>query len=433
MTLSILLSWAASLALAQSHPLYVPLSDGANGALHLPDGNPSPTVGVVIVHRTSNVMNHLGCWELSKRGFAVFCLNTRFENNEAELDWEKIVLDVKQAVEYLKKEQRVAKVILFGHSGGGATTTFYQAVAENGPSFCQDPRKLTHCDDSVAGLPLADGVVLVDAHPAIAVNALRAMNPAVFDESRPDLLRPDLDPLNPANGYNPNGKSHYSADFVKRATAAQARRMNEWIDRALYIRELIKLGKWKYPDNDSIIIPRANDRVTNLFSYDTDLLCCTLKPQKLLKDDGTMVTQIIKSVRKPDPGLAKSNATFNSGARVLTLTSFLSGNAIRATDSLDYDKIDWCSSNNSVPCALKSISAPVLIAAMQAHYFIRDSEFFLENAKSADKEFITVEGALHPITPCKDCVGGPYKNSTKIFFDYLAKWMNTRFAAKSGM
>jgi pimeloyl-ACP methyl ester carboxylesterase len=416
--------------MAQSNPLYVPLNGGANGALYRPDNNPSPAVGVVIVHRTSNFMNHLGCTELAQRGFAVFCMNTRFENNEALVNWEKIALDVKQGVEYLKNKQRVSKVILFGHSGGGATTTFYQAVAENGPSFCKDPHKFTQCDDTLASLPRADGVVMVDAHPAIAVNSLRAMNPAVFDESRPDLVRPDLDPYNPANGYNPNGVSHYSPEFVKRFSEGQAKRMNEWIDRALYIRELIKAGKWKYTDDDSIIISRANDRATNIFAYDTSIQCCTKRPQKLLKNDGSVVTQIVKSVRPPDLTRAKANGTYDEGARILTITSFLSANAIRATDSLDYNQIDWCSTNNSVPCALKSISAPLLITAMGAHYFISDSEYYFDTAKSADKDFVVIEGAVHGITPCKECEGGPYDNSVKNFFDYVAKWINTRFAAK---
>jgi len=117
---------------------------------------------------------------------------------------------------------------------------------------------------------------------------------------------------------------------------------------------------------------------------------------------------------------------------VLTLTSFLSANAIRATDSLDYSKIDWCSSNNSVPCALRSISVPLLIVAMGAHYFVTDSEFYLDTAKSADKDFITIAGATHGITPCAECAGGPYDNSVRNFFDYVAKWINQRFPKRNG-
>jgi pimeloyl-ACP methyl ester carboxylesterase len=432
LALGFVIAVAVSPAVAQSNPIFVPFTGGAKALFYLPDNNPSPRVAVLTVHRTGDKFTALECTELSRRGFGVLCLNTRFQNNEALVEFEKIPLDVKQGVEYLKK-RGVSKVILLGHSGGGATTTFYQAVAEAGPAYCKGPNKITACDDSLAGLPRADGMLLLDAHPSNASNALRAMNPAVFNEQRPDLVEPSLDPFNPANGYNPEGQSHYPPEFVKRYSAAQAKRMNEWIDRALLMRKLMKEGSWIYPDNDVIVIGRGNDRSTNIFAMDTSIQCCTKRPQRLLKNDGSIVTQMIKSVRPPDTTRAKMNGTFGDGSfnlggtRVLTVKSFLSANAIRATDSLDYSKIDWCSSNNSVPCALKTITVPVLIAAMQGHYFVTDSEYFLDIAKSTDKEFIAIEGAVHMFTPCTDCEGGPYNNSVKNLFDYVAKWINARF------
>ncbi len=93
------------------------------------------------------------------------------------------------------------------------------------------------------------------------------------------------------------------------------------------------------------------------------------------------------------------------------------------------DDIDWCSSNNSTPCALKSITVPMLITAMGAHYFIRDNEIHYEVAASKDKDFIVIEGATHGITPCTECekTPGQYSNSVKNFFDYVQKWINARF------
>ena len=81
------------------------------------------------------------------------------------------------------------------------------------------------------------------------------------------------------------------------------------------------------------------------------------------------------------------------------------------------------------PCALRSISVPVLITAMGAHYFIRDNEIHYEVFASKDKDFIVIEGATHGITPCVRCeqTPGQYSNSVKIFFDYVAKWVNARF------
>src|SRR6266478_3681900 len=169
---------------AQSNPLYVPLSGGVKAVLYKPDSNPSSQVGVIIIHRTADFLNHAGCTQLSQRGLTVLCMNSRFDNNETLVNWELIAQDVGAGVNYLKSIG-MAKVVLFGHSGGGPTTTYYQAVAENGPSYCQGPNKLHECDssgsNSVAGLPPADAIVLADGHPANGVNTLRGLNPSIRD------------------------------------------------------------------------------------------------------------------------------------------------------------------------------------------------------------------------------------------------------------
>ena len=121
-------------------------------------------------------MGYLGCTELSTRGFLVLCMNPRFDNNEAAVRWEDIALDVRSGVSFLRRQPGIAKVVLWGFSGGGPTTTFYQAVAENGPSYCQGPGKLIECGDDLAGLPPADALILVDAHPGNSVNGIRSLN-----------------------------------------------------------------------------------------------------------------------------------------------------------------------------------------------------------------------------------------------------------------
>ena len=66
---------------------------------------------------------------------------------------------------------------------------------------------------------------------------------------------------------------------------------------------------------------------------------------------------------------------------------------------------------------------------MGAHYFVRDSEIHYEVAASSDKDFVVIEGATHGITPCKACerTPGQYGNSVRNFFDYVQRWINTRF------
>ncbi|MBM4260690.1 MAG: alpha/beta hydrolase [Deltaproteobacteria bacterium] len=334
-------------------------------------------------------------------------------------------LDVKAGMEFLKKQPGVTKILLWGFSGGGPTTTFYQNVAENGVSVCQGPKKLVQCGDDLAGLPKADGLILVDAHPGNPVNGIRSLNPAVTDESRPDLLNPDLDLYNPKNGYNPKGPSTYSEEFKKKYFRAQAERMNRLIEKALAMQRQMKDGKYMYPDDDAFLIVRGEN--ARLMQLDPGVHATTAKPQKLIKNDGTVITEIVKSVRVPNLRSAQQNAQFENGTRLLTVKSFLSANAVRGTDSMD--GIDHCSSNNSPPCHLPQITVPTLITAMGGHYFIRDNEIHYELSGAKDKDYVVIEGAEHGQTPCRPCetTPGQYGNSVKNHYDYVRDWINKRF------
>ena len=420
------LVFSNSVAFGQSNPAYIQFSPAeVKGALHKPDSGPAPHVGILVSHRTSNVMGSLTCTELAKRGFMVLCMNPRSDNNEALVKWETIAVDVRSGVNFLRKQPGITTVLLLGGSGGGPTMSFYQAVAEKGVSYCQGRNKLVQCSSELANLPRADGIIFRDAHPGNPVNGIRSLNPAIVNETRAEQKNPELDPFNPENGYNPKGSSKYSEAFKKRYFKAQADRMNKLIDDALRKVALMQEGKYLYPDDDVFVVVGGGG--ARLMELDLSIHHSTIKPQKLLKNDGSIVIETVKSVRRANPALAKESATFENGTRLLTVRSFLSANATRASDSMD--GIDDCSTNNSTPCALRNISVPVLIAAMGAHYFIRDNEIHYEVAASADKDFITVEGATHGITPCVRCeqTPGQYSNSVKNFFDYVAKWVNTRF------
>ena len=165
----------------------------------------------------------------------VLCVNSRYDNNETLMRFEPIALDVKAGVEFLHRQPGITKVVLFGYSGGGSTMSFYQAVAENGPSYCRGPNKLSQCGEDLAGLPRADGIVFADAHPGEPVQIMRGLNPAFVEDKQTGKVRviAALDPFSPANGYNPHGTSHYSGAFLSRYFKAQATRMNDLIDMSL--------------------------------------------------------------------------------------------------------------------------------------------------------------------------------------------------------
>jgi pimeloyl-ACP methyl ester carboxylesterase len=425
------------IAAAQSRPELIPVPGRIKMALYRPDSGPAPTVAIIVMHRTSNYLTHRACTELSRRGFLMLCMNSRFENNEPAVDFEQLPLDVKGGVEFLRKQPGITKIVLFGHSGGGPIMALYQAVAEKGIGYCQSVNKLTQCPNTLAGLPPIDGIVFTDTHPGNAINLLRGINPSVANENNPPDAPPvaALDPFNPANGFNPSGASNYSQEFQDRYFRAQADRMNRLIDTARDKLNRMAAKAYPYPDDDVIVIPRGGNPGSGpgasaaLFIAQPDIAAVnsTTKPTRLLRNDGSIVSQVIKSVYVADPKLSQDNLRFGTGTKVYTLRSFLSANAIRAKHAIS--DIDFCSTNNSTVCAIQSITVPVLFAAMGAHYFIRDNEQMFELSASKDKDFITIEGAVHGFTPCTRCetTPGQYSNSVKNLFDYIAKWLNDRY------
>jgi len=418
-------------------PEYIQFSPSATkGALYYPDPDiyPTPNIAVIAIHRDSNFLSHLMTRELPKRGFVALGMNPRCDNNEAICaPWENNALDVKQGVEYLRKLPGIKHVILFGHSGGGPTMSFYQAVAEAGASFCQQPQKLMKCSDALDGLPKADALVLWDSHPGNGLGVMRSLNGAIINDAEiinnnaAPKFDPALDPFDPKHGYNPNG-STYTDEFKERFYIAQAARMNRLIDLALGKMQQIEAGTYIYPDNDAFIVPAVAG--TRLANHDASIDRTTSRPQRLLRNDGTLEDCcVVESVRAAgqSPDVSRSF----SGVGFSTLKSFLSVNAMRGAHSMQ--QIEWCSSNNSVPCNVEKISVPLLIVAMGGHYFLRDGETMFDSALSKDKEYLIVEGATHGGTPCTACMpegqkyDGRYDNSIKNNFDYLAEWINKRF------
>ena len=414
-------------AVAQLTVEEVNLGDGALARYRAKTAGPVSHIGFLAIHRTGDYRNHQSTTELANRGFGTLGIRTRFGNSEAAVDWELIALDIRNGIRFLKDVKGHTHVILIGHSGGGPSTSYFQAVAENGPSYCQGPKKLTECPFTGAEFTAADranGIVFADAHPGNTINRLRSLNASVVNEDQPfGPGNKNRDPFSEANGFNPDGDSVFSDQFVDNYSKAQSRRMNGLIEDALKIRREIKRGK-RDPANNAFVLVRDSARLSD---FSTGVHRGTLAPRKLLKDDGSIDdTQVVNTVRVPDPGNKQDD---EEDTQNLTITSFLSANAIRSNDSLD--DIDWCSSNNSTVCAVREISVPILVMAMQGHYFIRDGEEIYEESASADKDFAVVEGATHNLGNCPACAAfhgtGPYTNVPLNLWDYVADWTNARF------
>jgi len=425
-------STVASPASAQSHPEFVPLPR-VSAALYRPDSGPAPHVAFLVSHRTGNNLNNIACKELAKRGFLALCWNTRFVNNEAAVRWEDIAFDVKTTVDYVRSLPGITKVVLLGHSGGSPLMSYYEAVAEAGPNWCKGPDKIMQCSGNMDFKP-ADGIVFPDAHPGNGVQSLRGLNPSISVQKDGTVtIDPALDPFSPANGFNSEGASHYSKEFQARYYAAQSKEMNALIAKAQNRMQQLK-AQPLYGDDEVFAIvgggfSGAGAGSADLNSMDPSIpeLMSTMRPEKVLRNDGSIVKEIAHSVAVPEPENAKANHSFARGTKVFTLKSFLSANAVKSTNALD--GIDWCSTNNSTMCAVESIKIPTLIAAMGAFHFISDQELMYDRSAAKDKDYIVIEGALHGYVPCKACekTPGQYANSAKNLFDYIQKWTNERF------
>ncbi|HWH76892.1 MAG TPA: hypothetical protein VNT76_05950 [Candidatus Binatus sp.] len=80
---------------------------------------------------------------------------------------------------------------------------------------------------------------------------------------------------------------------------------------------------------------------------------------------------------------------------------------------------------------VQNVTVPLLTVAHQASFqnLIQEVEFNYLSAKSADKDFIVIEGSMTSIGACTNCAkpAAEYANARKNFFDFAAKWINERF------
>ena len=414
---------------------FVHLAQGAPAVLYEPiNPGAKAQVAVFVMHSAGDYLTHSACTELSKRGYRVLCANNSNDKNGLFNDGvlDRVLLEVKPGILYLRKYPGVKKIVLWGHSGGATVMAAYENIAENGIKICQDDAKVYKCPNSLAALPPADGVIMGDANWGLPIITLLGMNPAVTNENSM-MIDSDLDMFNPKNGFDPNG-SHYSEDFIRRFQAGQVKRYNALVKLALDRKALIEAGKGMYSDDEPFIIAGASFNTHTLFGTDTSLFSHTQKAWPLLHADGSLTTEVVHSLRLPESMTPKSQTTYAEALRT-TVKGFLSTYAIRvSSDEFSYGKddslrgIDWKSSWASPEGNAEGISVPVLTMGMTGSYEHSMDEVFHEHVKSADKTLVYVEGATHGYPTCKKCekTPGQYGDTVKTIYDYADKWLNQK-------
>ena len=413
---------------------FIRLGQGVPGVFYEPvQPGPKAQIGVFVMHSEGDYLQFSACTELSKRGYSVLCANNSTGKNGASNDTsiDRMMLDAKLAVAWLRKDPAIKKVVLLGHSGGGVLMSSYENIAENGLKACQGPEKILKCADALAGLPAADGIMLIDSNWGLPTMMLFSIDPAVTSEQTGQKLNPDLDLFNTQNGFDPAG-AHYSDRFVSKFEAAVGKRNNSLVKEALDRWADIQAGKAAYNDDDAFVVPGANflGGDNRLFAQDVRILSRTQKAWPLLHADGSSTTEIIQTARVPE-NLKSLTASYQAGALKTTVHTFLTTFAVRVNDDFRYNEdsvrgVDW-SSSYSVPVgSVQGISVPMLVMGMTGHWEFSAAESIYQSAKSSDKTLAYVEGATHGYTTCKKCekTPGQFGDTQKTTYDYVDKWLS---------
>lgn len=438
------LAVAAPVPAAAQAPEYVHLGQGVPGALYRP-ANPGPraATAVLIMHSSVDYLAFSGCRELSARGYTVLCANNGTSKTGASNDGvlDQVLLDLKAGVSWLRAQPVIAHVVLLGHSGGGTIMSAYQMIAEGGVAACRGADKIWQCPDSLAGLPRADGLMLIDSNWGLAAMTLFSIDPSVRSESGGMDTDPALDMFNPANGFRPDG-SRYAPAFVKAFLAAEGQRNNALIARAQAQMAAIAAGQGPYADDAPFTVPGAillggNNK---LFSQDVRLMSRTQGAWQLLHADGRASVQVVPTVRVAE-NRTSLTPSYLRGALKTSVRSYLSTYAIRTTPEFGYDEtgvhgVEWRSSYASPPGNVQGVGAPLLVMGMTGHWEFLAAETIYRLARSTDKTLQFVEGATHLYDTCKPCERQPgeFGDTQKTTYDAIAAWLAKpgRFSAPAG-
>jgi hypothetical protein len=107
---ALLLTFGTSQALAQPTPMMKQFSQfpgGAQGLYWVPSTGLISHIAFLAIHRTGDYLAHVSTQELPRRGFSVLGMNSRFKNNEADVEWELIALDVRAGVRFLRQQSGI--------------------------------------------------------------------------------------------------------------------------------------------------------------------------------------------------------------------------------------------------------------------------------------------------------------------------------------
>ena len=386
-------------------------------------------IGIVVMHSDEDYMGFIPNPELSKRGYTVIATVP----TQGKVISEKL-LNIKACVEYLRKDPNIRKVILLGHSGGATVMTAYQLVAEKGKAAFEG-KLYNDWNEKLAGLPKTDGVMLLDANFGNSLMTLLSLDANIGKQNEGMNETGRFNLKDPANGYVVGGNSVYNDAFVASYNQAQRNRLQTLMaianDRLLKI----EAGKGHFADDEPFVVAGAAQMrfYNKLFPQDLSLLAHTKKVWSVIKADGSVKKEVVKSVRAPF-GIIGSSERLTASLNT-TVRGFLSTCAITTDDDFRVNAdglqgVHWNSNINSPIGNIEGVTVPSLFMGMTGSYEYLAAEEIYNHSASTDKTIAFVEGAGHNFTPEREAEKynkTSYGDTVKKLFDYVDNWLNERF------
>lgn len=379
-------------------------------ALKYSNGAKNPEWGCVIMHPAGDSRRDWRLPYFAKAGIVAVGMSSRFLNDVAHEFYEPIMLDIAAAVKHLREVEKVKKVFILGHSGGGSLMTFYahQSSKKPGERF-KEPVSGRPADWKALGfqnnpgtasvlrvapdlnkyeLPPVDLMIVSAAHFGAGWALIRKIDPSVTDEADPTSLDPSLDMYNPANGFKtPPESSRYSADFLARYRKAQGDRASRLIRQAksyieekrFYAKLMEDPGVKTLPLYDQINITRK--AITQRYMSVSRLLAIPNFTDLSLEQSDRVVGS--NATMRPDKG----NYSVYFHPNFITPESLVSA--------------EGPSSPVNILTQIKEVSIPTLFicgsADMQEYRSEREAMFKASAAKV--KDLVWIEGANHGFMP----------------------------------
>lgn len=406
---------------------FVDFGSDVHGLLHEPtEESDRSHVAFVFIHPDSDYTTD---WknEISRWGYRSLGMDSS-PDKKGGYHLHDLLPELGAGVSYLRDHSKVDQVIIGGHSGGAHFSALYQNVAENGVEIGQDDEKIYPLPDYLRKeeMPPADGLIIIDGHLGYGPKALIDLG-AQIANNNPNARIESIDMYNPENGFNPDGASSYSDEFLSRWFAEQADRMEEMRALNQDRQRRINTGQGDYPDDEPFDVVDIKSRV---YKTDPRLLSHTQDEWPLLRATGDTVTgEQVPSVRGPkDTDSEPPLRYLGDEVMPMTVKRFLSTHAIRATD--DYkitedsiEGIDYSSTNATTDGNLETVSVPLLVVGATGHYFVVQSEIHMNRAGSSDKTLLYIEGADHGFEP----IDPKYGDTQEVMYQTMDRWALQRF------